>query len=147
ASVGSGDARAVSFRDGDVATWIGAADALCAEADFIVGHNIIDFDIPKLLEVRPDLALASKPTIDTLWINPLAFPSNPYHRLVKHYKDGQLIGSTRNDPESDARLSLDLLQEQIRALTNLDARAPDLVLVYHYLATRTDASRGFDWVF
>jgi ATP-dependent DNA helicase RecQ len=28
--------------------------------------------------------------IDTLWLNPLAFPRNPYHHLVKHYQDGRL---------------------------------------------------------
>lgn len=27
--------------------------------------------------------------IDTLWLNPLAFPRNPYHHLVKHYQDGR----------------------------------------------------------
>ncbi len=28
------------------------------------------------------------PLLDTLKLSPLAFPRNPYHRLLKHYKDG-----------------------------------------------------------
>ena len=40
-------------------------------------------------------------------LNPLAFPRNPYHHLVKHYQDGQLNRGRVNDPELDARLALD----------------------------------------
>ena len=30
--------------------------------------------------------MLKKPAIDTLYLSPLAFPENPYHRLVKDYQ-------------------------------------------------------------
>ena len=42
--------------------------------------------------MRPRLAKLAEAPIDTLWLNPLAFPRNPYHHLVKHYHDGRLRG-------------------------------------------------------
>ena len=66
---------------------------------FLLGHNIRKFDLPHLRAAKPELELLSWPVIDTLWLNPLAFPRNPYHRLVKHYQDGQLAGLTvEKDP-------------------------------------------------
>ena len=40
------------------------------------------------------------PAVDTLRLNPLAFPRNPYHHLVKHYQDGQLKRGRINDPRT-----------------------------------------------
>ncbi len=50
-----------------------------------------------------DLQILTKPPIDTLWLDPLAFPRNPYHRLVKHYKDGRLQADVRRQNEWDSR--------------------------------------------
>lgn len=69
---------------------------------FLLGHNIRKHDLPHLRAAKPELALLSWPVIDTLWLNPLAFPRNPYHRLVKHYQDGQLSRGQLNNPELDA---------------------------------------------
>jgi DNA polymerase III alpha subunit (gram-positive type) len=65
-------------------------------ADFLLGHNFISFDAKHLEANKPTLGLLEKPVIDTLWLNPLAFPRNPYHHLVKHYQDGdcKLVTST-----------------------------------------------------
>ncbi|MYH42768.1 MAG: hypothetical protein F4131_03585, partial [Acidimicrobiaceae bacterium] len=63
-----------------------------------MGHNIIKFDLPHLQAAAPGLGLLGMPVVDTLWLNPLAFPANPYHHLVKHYKDAPLKRSQRNDP-------------------------------------------------
>ena len=65
-------------------------DELAEGAEFVLGHNLIKFDLPHLRAERPSLRLLQLPVIDTLWLSPLAFPEHPYHRLVKHYKDGQL---------------------------------------------------------
>ena len=62
-----------------------------AEADHLLGHNIIRHDLPHLVAMRPALANIFRSPIDTLWLNPLAFPRNPYHHLVKHYHDGRLV--------------------------------------------------------
>ena len=54
-------------------------------AEFLLGHNIIAFDIPHLQALKPDLGILKLPVVDTLRLNPLAFPRHPYHHLVKHY--------------------------------------------------------------
>lgn len=79
------------------------------EADYLVGHNILDHDIPKLKEIAPHLEVLQKPVIDTLYLSPLAFPANPYHRLVKNY---QLVRDSINDPVKDARLAGKVFSEQ-----------------------------------
>ena len=81
-------------------------DDLADGADFLLGHNLIEFDLPHLQAASPGLRLLRLPAVDTLWLNPLAFPRNPYHHLVKHYQDGQLKRGRLNDPEQDARLAL-----------------------------------------
>ena len=74
--------------------------------DFLLGHNLIGFDLPHLAAANSDLGLLKLPAVDTLKLNPLAFPRNPYHHLVKHYQDPQLKQGRLNDPELDARLAL-----------------------------------------
>ena len=73
-------------------------DDLADEADFVLGHNLIDFDLPHLLAANPQLRLLQLPAVDTLRLNPLAFPHNPYHHLVKHYQDGAIRRGRINDP-------------------------------------------------
>ena len=96
-------------------------DELADGADFVLGHNPIGFDLPHLQAASPLLRL---PAVDTLGLNPLAFPKNPYHYLVKHYEDGQLKRGRVNDPELDARLALEVFDNQQRALI---AASPDLL--------------------
>ena len=80
-------------------------DAFSDAAAFLLGHNLIAFDAAHLAAAKPDLRLLTLPMVDPLWLNPLAFPRNPYHHLVKHYKDGQLQRGSLNDPELDARIA------------------------------------------
>jgi ATP-dependent DNA helicase RecQ len=122
-------------------------DEFSRSAGFLLGHNVIHFDARHLAAVAPELDLLGKPIIDTLWLNPLAFPRNPYHRLVKHYQDGRLQGGHINDPELDARLVLQVLANQSVALSELDASAPLAVLAFHWLTTAGARRLGFDAVF
>ncbi|MDP2080300.1 hypothetical protein [Pseudotabrizicola sp.] len=122
-------------------------EALCDGAAHLVGHNILRHDLPHLVANRARLAgLGAAPT-DTLWVNPLAFPRNPYHHLVKHYQDGRLQVGHVNDPEQDARLALQVLADQISAFTRLGQEMPDALLAYHHLTTRGEAAGGFDALF
>ena len=132
---------------GDLADSLFRLDEFAENADFVVGHNIIAFDQPHLEAARSDLRLLRKPLIDTLWLNPLAFPKNPYHHLVKHYQDGRLQGGHLNDPEQDARLVLDVLQDQTNALAHIDRRTPDMTAAFHWLTTTGKDGRGFDAFF
>ena len=112
-------------------------------ADFLLGHNLIDFDLPHLRAVNPELKLLGLPAVDTLRLNPLAFPRNPYHYLVKHYQDGQLKRGRINDPELDARLALEVFDNQ---LSTLSAVSKDLLTAWHWLTSANDEA-GFDLVF
>ncbi|MES2916269.1 MAG: RecQ family ATP-dependent DNA helicase [Pseudomonadota bacterium] len=122
-------------------------EAFCDGAAHLVGHNVLRHDLPHLVANRARFSGLGAAPIDTLWLNPLAFPRNPYHHLVKHYQDGRLQAGHVNDPKEDARLALQLLDDQIAALTRLGADAPDALLAYHHLTTRLEASVGFDALF
>ena len=102
------------------------------------------FDAVQLTAAKPDLQLLKLPMVDTLRLNPLAFPRNPYHHLVKHYQDGQLKRGRLNDPELDARLTLTVFRDQHRELVALNASAPDLLLAWHWLTTTNDATSGLN---
>ncbi|HWL69450.1 MAG TPA: RecQ family ATP-dependent DNA helicase [Geminicoccus sp.] len=117
------------------------------DTDHLIGHNILRHDLPHLAATRPTLAKMARAPVDTLWLNPLAFPRNPYHHLVKHYHDGRLRAGHVNDPELDARLVFQVLQNQVDALCHLNAEEPDAVTAYHFLTTRMEDSGGFDAVF
>ena len=119
-------------------------DELAEGADFLLGHNLIAFDLPHLRATKPDLRLLDLPAVDTLLLSPLAFPRNPYHHLVKHYQDGQLRRGQVNNPELDARLALEVFNDQRRALSEA---APELLSAWHWLTTSARAGAGFDLFF
>ena len=127
----------------DLARALAQLDEFADGADSILGHNLIDFDLTHLRAANPNLRLLGLPAIDTLRLNPLAFPRNPYHHLVKHYQDGKLKRGRINDPELDARLALQVFEDQQKAL--LEA-SPELLKAWHWLTT-TDNGAGFDSVF
>lgn len=103
-------------------------DKVASEAELVLGHNVLDFDLPWIASqsVRPQ-TLLDKPVIDTLYLSPLAFPANPYHRLIKDYK---LVRDTINDPVSDARLALQIFEEQIGELRK---KPLEQLQLYQYL--------------
>ena len=122
-------------------------EAMAQGADHLLGHNIIGFDLPHLLALRPQLARLAERPIDTLWLNPLAFPRNPYHHLVKHHHDGRLQAGHVNEPELDARLVFEVFANQLQAFAAMDRETPDALTAWHYLCTRRPDSDGFDAVF
>ena len=147
AAVRRKDQEKAVFRGGNREAALDRLEQLASEAGFLLGHNIIRFDLPHLAAVRPRLAeLAAKP-IDTLWLNPLAFPRNPYHHLVKHHHDGRLQAGHVNDPELDARLVLKVLANQIAAFARLGKETPAVLDAYHYLTTCAPETDGFDALF
>jgi ATP-dependent DNA helicase RecQ len=84
-------------------------DAFAAGCDYLLGHNLLGHDVPALRMQAPSLALLGRPVVDTLYLSPLAFPENPYHRLVKDYK---LVRDTVSDSVADARLAGHVFCEQ-----------------------------------
>ena len=134
----------VLFRDGNLRAALEKLDDFAQGTSFLLGHNLIDFDLPYLKALKPGLRLLKLPLIDTLWLSPLAFPKNPYHRLVKHYKDAGLERAQTNDPELDARITLELFADEI---SELEASDPDLLSAWHWLTGTNRNMPGFDLFF
>ena len=105
-------------------------NAVSAGAKLLVGHNLRRHDVPQLQRQYPGLACLDLPILDTLELSAIAFPANPYHRLVKGYK---LISDSRNDPVKDARLALDLASEEVDALFDTQRIDPEWVALLHFL--------------
>ena len=109
-----------------------ASTGLSQNASFLLGHNIIKFDIPHLRATSPSLELLNLPAVDTLWLNPLAYPKRPYHRLVKHYKDAGLVRPQRNNPLLDSKLAFQALTNQAQQFLEM---TPEMLATYHHLCT------------
>ena len=105
-----------------------ALDEFAGNARGVLGHNILDYDLPILARLRPDLRFLNKPVIDTLFLSPLAFPENPYHRLVKDYK---LVRDTVNDPVADARLAASVFLDQWESFSRMAASGRGEVLSFY----------------
>ena len=139
----TGQSVAIPRAGRNLAQALAKLDELAEGAEFLLGHNLIDFDLPHLRAADPGLRLLDLPAVDTLRLNPLAFPRNPYHHLVKHYQDGSLIRGRLNDPELDARLVLEVFDNQQKAFREA---VPDLLTAWHWLTTM-EGGFGFDLFF
>lgn len=115
-------------------------DAITAGAAFVLGHNVVAFDQPALATLHSSLALHALPLVDTLELSPVAFPQNPYHRLVKDYK---LCTVTRNDPVRDAELAYELFLDQRESLKKRVEEYPDEALCLHFLLAQQEG-KGID---
>lgn len=134
-----GHDRGLTLRPGrDPSRALQELDGFCRGCDFILGHNILDHDLLFLSKQAPDLNLLNLVPLDTLYLSPLTFPENPYHRLVKDYK---LVKQSLNDPLADARLALDLFQDQWLALQAMNS---SLALAYGGLLKRGLPHSGYD---
>ena len=124
--------RSLTHTGGSLATALAKLDDFAEGASFVLGHNLVAFDLPHLKAAKPDLRLLKLPAVDTLRLSPLAFPRNPYHSLVKHYQDGGLKRGRLNDPERDSRIALELFGDERATLAKT---APDLLAAWHFLCT------------
>lgn len=122
---------------GDPSTVLQQLDKLSDGANFVLGHNVIAHDLPILREHSPEMGLHTLPVIDTLRLSPLAFPQNPYHRLVKDYK---LIRASLSSPLSDCHATLVLFQDQHKAFGQLNEDNRKELLCYQTLLAPTSES-------
>ncbi len=98
-------------------------------ADYILGHNIINHDLALVKKVLQEAQILRLPVIDTLYLSPLAFPENPYHKLIKNYK---LIKNSKNNPVADSKLTRDVFKDHIAAFSVLNRSDPGLILFYTF---------------
>ena len=124
--------RSFTYKGHHLADALERLDEFAKGASYLLGHNLIKFDLPLLRAAKPDLHLLRLPCVDTLRLSPLAFPKYPYHALVKHYQDGSLKQGKVNDPELDARLAIEVFSDQQEALSKAE---PDLLTAWHWLCT------------
>ena len=111
-------------------------DRFCHGAPSLAGHNLVLHDLAVLRECDESLSLLSLPVIDTLFLSPICFPENPYHRLVKDYK---LVSESRNDPLGDARLAGVLLNDEWQSLRGMAEAAPDVFRCLRFLLCADDS--------
>jgi len=113
----------------DLQAALSELDKFGVEASYVLGHNLLGHDLPLLETVSPKLALLKKPVIDTLYLSPLAFPENPYHRLVKDYK---LVRQSINNPVADAQLAASIFADQWEAFEELRQHSPQVIDFYRF---------------
>lgn len=131
-------------RDDQAAAWDPGTGTAALEglarfagnATAVIGHNLVRHDLPCLREAVPNHPVLRLPVIDTLVLSPLAFPENPYHRLVKDHK---LVRESLNDPVADARLAGTLFADEVRAFVGLRQTEPEL---FQLLATLLTTAEG-----
>lgn len=147
AAVRGDTGESLVHRRGELLAALEKLDSFSRDSVFVLGHNLIAFDLPHLAAAQPNLHLLQMPAVDTLRINPLAFPRNPYHHLVKHYQDGQLKRGRLNDPELDARLTLEVFRDQHQALQALNCANPEYLAAWHWLTTVDGPDSGLNAFF
>ena len=113
----------------DLQTALKKLDSFASEAEFVLGHNLLGHDLPVLETLAPNLRLLHIPVVDTLYLSPLAFPENPYHRLVKDYK---LVRDSINDPIADAQLAASVFCDQWDSFITLRKYGDDSLSFYRY---------------
>lgn len=84
---------------------------------FLCGHNILNHDIKYIGEALSDAGLNRLLLIDTLFLSPLLFPTNPYHALLK---DDKLQTEESNNPLNDSIKAKDLFNDEVAAFRQAD---------------------------
>lgn len=93
---------------------------------YICGHNIFNHDIRYIGNAISDANIDAVNIIDTLFLSPLLFPTEPYHSLLK---DDKLQSEESNNPLNDSIKARDLLNDEIAAFT----KSEDILKQIFYL--------------
>ena len=105
-----------------------------ANAEYLCGHNIIHHDLKYLADI-PDIQ--RKKAIDTLYLSPLLFPKQPYHKLLK---DDKLQTEELNNPLNDSLKARDLFYDEVNAF---NALPDDLKTIFYSLLNDKGEFAGF----
>lgn len=87
--------------------------------EFICGHNILNHDLLYIQKAVTDAKINSANIIDTLFLSPLLFPTNPYHALLK---DDKLQTEDTNNPLNDSIKAKDLFFDEVFAFNQADEK-------------------------
>jgi len=86
---------------------------------FICGHNILNHDLQYIQKAVDDAKVNPSNIIDTLFLSPLLFPTNPYHALLK---DDKLQTEEINNPLNDSIKAKDLFFDEVSAFNRTDEK-------------------------
>ncbi len=123
----------------NIVSYLDTLNKMAGDAQFLLGHNLLSHDLPILEAAAPNSPLLKMPVVDTLYLSPVAFPENPYHRLVKDYK---LVKDTINDPLADARIAASLFKDQWETLSAMGETESGLLSFYHFAFSGDPAFTG-----
>jgi ATP-dependent DNA helicase RecQ len=130
------DYGAVDEYGGNVHTGIeGEFISFIGDADYICGHNIIRHDLQFIGKSKANLN--EKDAIDTLFLSPLLFPMNPYHKLVK---DDKLLTEDLNNPVNDSIKAKELFLDELNAYKKLSQNMKD---IFNLLLKDSNEFKGF----
>lgn len=87
------------------------------DTQFVCGHNIFNHDLKYIQKAVTDAEINSANIIDTLFLSPLLFPTNPYHALLK---DDKLQTEDLNNPLNDSIKAKDLFFDEVAAFQQTD---------------------------
>lgn len=133
-----------------VAVLVQELRSIASSAPFIAGHNILSHDLPVLDAAFGLPELRHIPAIDTLYLSPLAFPRNPYHRLTKN---DRLLRSSKSHPARDCESSRVILEDSIAAFQSIlvDSHGRERLELTRWLLSNAElpwnGSEGFDLLF
>ena len=144
AAIRNSTGEKIDYRNRDIRAFLQNLENLLGRSNYLIGHNILKFDLQHLIAKNSQFSKFLNRSIDTLWLSPLAFPLRTYHNLEKPHLDSTLNEGKKQDPEKDALLSIELLENQQKAFAGLEE---NLLLAFHFLATRGKDSTGFNAFF
>jgi len=89
-----------------------------SDSSFVCGHNIIKHDLKYIAKTNLLETFKKKNIIDTLYLSPLLFPNEPYHKLLK---DDKLQSEELNNPVNDSKKAQTLFFDELNAFNDLDS--------------------------
>lgn len=108
-----------------------------SETEFICGHNIFKHDIKYIGKALYDAGINYANIIDTLFLSPLLFPTNPYHSLLK---DDKLQSEDTNNPLNDSIKAKDLFYDEIATFNQTEQTLRE---IYYLLLSEQKEFQSF----
>ena len=106
------------------------------DVPFVCGHNILAHDLKYVGHLINNASRACM-AIDTLFLSPLLFPKQPYHKLLK---DDKLQSEVLNNPLNDSIKAMNLFYDEVNAFSAL---SPELKFIYCGLLAETGEFSAF----
>lgn len=92
-------------------------------SQFVCGHNIFNHDIKHIGKAVNEAGINAANIIDTLYLSPLIFPTNPYHSLLK---DDKLQSEDANNPLNDSIKARDLFYDEVATFKQTDEKVKEI---------------------